>query len=158
MTFLTASRGARSLALAAAGVVLLAVVLIWFRAPGEPRPAAVVSSAAPSARPGWQTIEYRGVQVDIPSAWERVDPSDCEFKQWALPGSSPCGRTEGVAFYGSALFDPAHGPGVRRDADGAGWGGYVYAGDYAVSASDTDREVVQRLLDSARVTAGRSPH
>lgn len=153
------------LALAAAGAVLLAVVLIWFMAPGEPRRAAVVGSpapqagsASPAARPGWKPVEYRGVRIDIPAAWEQVDMSDCEFQfmQWAPPESKPCGRGAGVAFYGSATFDPKHGPGVRpaaaNDTGGAAWAGYVYAGDYAVYASDADRGVVQGVLDSARAT------
>jgi hypothetical protein len=154
----TPSRRARFFALAAAGAVLLAVV-VWLNATSEPPRPVVAGPAAPpsspAARPGWKTVEYRGVQVDIPSAWQPVDVSDCEFQftQWA-PDSSPCGRKGGVAFYGSATFDPKHGPGVRRadakDTDGAAWGGYVYAGDYAVYASDAERGVVQEVLDSAR--------
>jgi hypothetical protein len=114
-------------------------------------------------REGWKTIEHRGVQIDIPSAWERLDMSDCEFQfeQWAPPDSSPCDSEGGVAFYGSATFDPAHGPGVRRTTtngtDAATWGGYVYAGDFAVYASDTDRDLVQGVLDSVRVTRSRAP-
>jgi hypothetical protein len=162
MASLTTSRGARFLASAAACAALLAVVLIWFRAPGAPRPQPVASApaqqtAARSAEPGWKTIEYRGVQLDVPSDWERLDLSECEFRseRWAPPGSPPCDFEGGAVFYGSATFDPAHGPGVRRTGangtDAAAWAGYVYAGDFAVYARHTDRDLVQRVLDTARV-------
>nr|BFE74027.1 hypothetical protein GCM10020092_073280 [Actinoplanes digitatis] len=107
------------------------------------------SSSAP-VRDDWQTIEYRGVKVDIPADWKRLKKDDCEFQfeQWAPPGSHPCDFKGGVRFYGSATFDPAHGPGVRRTT--GTWSGYVYAGDYAVYVSGADRDLVQRVLDSAR--------
>jgi hypothetical protein len=131
--------------------VLLAIVLVRLETTGEPRPEAV---ALATARRGWKTVEYRGVRFDIPSAWEPVETSDCEFRfpRWAPPDSPPCGRGGGVALYGSATFDPAHGPGVRRTTEkgAAAWAGYVRAGDYVVYASDADRGVVRIVLDSAR--------
>jgi hypothetical protein len=153
----TVSRSARLLALAAVCAALLAVGLIWFRAAGAPRAEAVAEAVSqPPAPEMWKTIEYRGVRVDIPSAWERPDTSGCEFRfeRWASPDSPRCGG-EGVVFYGSATFDPAHGPGVRRTA--ALWAGYVFAGDYAVYASGSERDLVQRVLDSARATGSRAP-
>jgi hypothetical protein len=161
MTLMTASRSARLFAVAAACAALFAVIFIWFK-PTTESPRSEVVADAP-ARIIWKTIEYRGVQIDIPSAWERLDMGDCEFQyeRWAPPHSPPCRYEGGVAFYGSATFDPAHGPGVRRtDTSGAGiptWGGYVYAGDYAVYASDTDRDLVQKVLDSAQVTGSKAP-
>jgi hypothetical protein len=105
---------------------------------------------------GWKTIEYEGVRVDIPGSWERSDMGECEFQfeRWGPPGLPPCEADAGVAFYGSATFDPAHRPGVRRTEtsgpEGPDWGGYVYAADFAVYASDGDRDVVKQILDSAR--------
>lgn len=160
MTPMTASRSTRLFALAAACAALFAVVLIGFEATGDPRSEVVADFPA---REGWKTIEYQGVRIDIPSVWERLDMSDCEFQfeQWAPPDSPPCGLEKGAVLYGSATFDPAHGPGVRRTAtngpDAATWSGYVYAGDYAVYARDTDRDLVQEVLDSARMTGSKAP-
>jgi hypothetical protein len=46
--------------------------------------------------------------------------------------------------------------GVRRtNENGAvAWGGYTFAGDFAVYASDVNPHLVQGVLDSARVTNG----
>jgi hypothetical protein len=140
------------------GVAAAAVTLAgcsWFEDVGEPR-SEVVSD--PATRQGWKTIEHEGVRVDIPAAWERTDMDDCEFRfeHWAPPDSSACGFDGGVAFYASAVFDPAHGLGIRRAdttaADASTWGGYAYAGDFAVYASDDDRKLVEEVLDSARTT------
>ncbi|HSE08404.1 MAG TPA: hypothetical protein VLB29_07040 [Nocardioidaceae bacterium] len=106
---------------------------------------------------GWKTLEYEGVRVNIPSDWERLDMGGCDFRfeRWAPQGVSPCDPdAEGVAFYGSATFDPDLGPGVIRN-DGEdpkipGWEGYVYAGEFAVHASSNDRAVVEGILDSAK--------
>src|SRR5215217_9620221 len=118
MTVVTISRRARLSALAVACVVVLAVVLAWLnatsdRAKGDPRSEVVVGS---TVRDGWKTVEYRGVEVDVPATWERVDMSDCEFQfeRWAPPESAPCHFEEGMGFYSSATFDPMHGPGVRH--------------------------------------------
>jgi hypothetical protein len=77
-------------------------------ATSDATPAAVVDSSPDS---NWQTIEYHGVRVDIPVAWERSDMDDCEFKfeHWAPLDSGACGRGSGVSFYASATFDPAEG-------------------------------------------------
>lgn len=84
-----------------------------------------------------------------------MDTSACEFEipRWGDPAISPCEFEHGVTFYGSALFDPAHGPGVVRSTGGRDvmWSGYAYAGDYAVYVFDTyDRELVRDILASAR--------
>jgi hypothetical protein len=109
---------------------------------------------AESPQPGWKTIQYQGVKVDIPSAWERTDMNDCEFdfEHWAPPGAADCGMHGGVAFYASATFDPAHGPGVIRteDRQRARWGGYTDTGQFAVYVSDSNRALVRRVLDSTR--------
>ena len=145
----------RLLAVAAVCIALVAAVLIWSQRTSDPR-SQVVADSAPGE--GWKTIEHEGVRIDIPSAWDRLDMSSCEFQfeRWAQPDSSACDFEGGVAFYASATFDPAHRPGVRRTAENgnATWGGYVYVGDFAVYTSDGDREVVREILDSARATAG----
>ena len=158
MTLMPVSR----FVLAAACAALVAVLLVWFRAPGDQRLEPVAAAPA-AARPGFKTIEYRGVQVGIPSAWERLDMSGCEFQfeQWVPPGSAPCDFREGAVFYGSATFDPFHRPGVwRTTPKGTGattWSGYVYAGDYAVYASAADRDLVQAVLGTARMTGSPTP-
>jgi len=55
-------------------------------------------------------------------------------------------------FYGTATFDPAQLPGIARTntSGKAVWSGYVFAGDFAVVASGGTRELVQRVLHSAR--------
>lgn len=112
--------------------VVLTSALLWL---GPPDP--------------WQTIEYQGVRVAVPSTWERLDNGHCALTavQWAPPGSPPCSFRGGATFYLSATFDPAYRPGLRRDV--AAWSGYVFAGEYAVVARDTDRNLVRRVLDSA---------
>ena len=121
---------------------------------GGPSRSGSVAVEAPSSE-SWQTIEHRGVQVDIPATWERMDTSTCEFEiaRWGDPAFSPCEFEHGVTFYGSALFDPAHGPGVVRSAIDRDvmWSGYAYAGDYAVYVFDNDdRQLVRDILASAR--------
>jgi hypothetical protein len=117
-------------------------------ATGSPR---IATSEVPKPRDGWKTVDHDGVQVDVPADWVRPDTSGCEFAfvQWAPAGSPPCRMTTGVVFYGAATFDPAHRPGVRQDK-GKTWSGYVYAGELAVFAAGTDRELVQDVLDTAR--------
>jgi len=109
---------------------------------------------AQSPQPGWKTIQYRGVRVDIPSAWERTDMSDCEFEfeLWAPPGAASCAMHGGLTFYASATFDPAHGPGVIRteEPQRVRWGGYAETGQLAVYVSDRDRALVRRVLNSTR--------
>jgi hypothetical protein len=107
-----------------------------------------------SSHAGWMTIRYEGVRVDIPTSWERLDMDGCEFQfeVWAPPDSESCAWTGGMAFYRSATFDPSQKPGVRRAGthDEPAWGGYTYAGPFAVYAADDDRQTVLRVLKSAR--------
>ena len=107
-----------------------------------------------ASHPGWRTIRYQGVRVDIPASWERLDTNDCEFQfeVWAPSDSASCEWSRGMAFYGSATFDAAHKPGVRRtrSSDEPGWSGHTYAGDFALYVSDGDRQTVVRVLRSAR--------
>jgi hypothetical protein len=143
-----ASTPLRLLALVSVCALVLAGVRLWLAR--DDGGAEVVGD---SSYPGWTTIRYEGVEVDVPASWERSDRDDCEFKfeVWAPTGSTGCQWGGGVAFYSSATFDPAHGPGVRRteSRDEPAWGGYTYAGDFAVWVSDDDRETVRRVLQSA---------
>ena len=108
---------------------------------------------AESSQSGWKTIRYRDVRVTIPAVWERSDRDECEFKfeHWAPPESDDCKTSGGVAFYASATFDPARGPGVARvqNRGEPEWGGYTYAGELAVYVADDDRAIVQQVLKSA---------
>ncbi len=107
-----------------------------------------------SSQAGWTTIQFRGVRVDVPPSWERVDTDDCEFEfeVWAAPGSRSCTGTGGLSFYQAANFDPGPAPGVHRTSSEGGpeWGGYAYAGELALYVSDDDRFTVLRVLGSAR--------
>jgi hypothetical protein len=155
-----ASWGAGTLVFAVVGAGLLVAALFWYGGESDPRSEVVTDSSAP---PGWKTIVYHSVQVEVPSSWARLDMSDCEFQLevWAPSDSPPCDFEVGAAIFGSATFDPAHGPGLRRAstnrAGAATWGGYVYAGNFAVTAAGTDREAVQRVLESARAPGTRAP-
>jgi hypothetical protein len=141
-------RSPRLLAVVVVCLSLVGGAVLWYVALHDDGAEVV----AESPQPGWKTIQYRGVRVDVPSAWDRSDMSGCEFEfeHWAPPGAANCGMEGGVAFYASATFDPAHGPGIRRSEDphGENWGGYTYAGQLAVYVSDADRAVVRHVLDS----------
>ena len=143
-----ASGKVQRLVLTVLGTVLVAAVLASCDDSGS----VVVTD---SAADGWKTIEYQGVQVDIPAGWTRSDVDNCEvqFERWTPPDLPACSPDGGVSFYASATFDPAHGPGIRHAvaANGAAdWSGYVYAGDFAVYAADDDSVLVQHVLRSAR--------
>jgi hypothetical protein len=134
-------------------IAVLLAVGVGLYATRDPRAEVVDESADPTR---WKTIEYEGVRVDIPATWERLDMGDCEFQfeHWAPPDSPTCRTDAGVAFYGSRTFDPAHRPGVKRaevpGPDTPDWYGYVYAGEFAVYASDDDLAVVKGILGSVK--------
>ncbi len=150
MALMPTSRTSRVLVLAVVCIGLLAGGFIWYAQ--RDSHAEVVSESSKSG--GWKTIEYQGVRVDIPASWEPTDTDDCEFKfeRWAPRDEAECDGDGGVAFYASATFDPAHGPGVSRTdrPDSPAWEGYSYAGEFAVYASDDDHALVQKVVDSAR--------
>ena len=154
MSSLVPARRSTRLSLFGAAFAVLLAAGVGLYATQDPR-AEVIGE--PADAPGWKTLAYEGVRVDIPSDWERLDMGGCEFRfeRWAPPEVPPCDPdAEGVAFYGSATFDPDLGPGVirndRADSQIPDWEGYVYAGDFAVHASGNDRAVVESILDSAR--------
>lgn len=145
--------GALRIAAIAGLAAALVMAVVWIQANGSSPSRAF--DAAPS-QSGWKTVEYQGVRVAVPAAWERVDTGGCEFQfvRWAHPKTPACDFEEGVAFYGSDTFDPAHRPGIRRTTQNGdpAWAGYTYAGDFAVYVSHGDRAVVRKILGSARAT------
>ncbi|GIE31284.1 hypothetical protein Ait01nite_043290 [Actinoplanes italicus] len=162
MTF-TPGSGTSRLLLPAAAFALLTLVTSCSEPerPGAATPPAVASvppsvsapASADAISPGWTTIENRGVQVDVPADWVRADMNRCEFQfaQWTPPGADPCRLSTGLAFYGAATFDPAHGPEVQQYR--GRWSGHVYSGSFAVYVVGADRDIVQDVLDSVRPRA-----
>lgn len=151
---MTAPSRTRVLVVAAAVLALAIGSLVWSGQREEPGPR-VVGEA--SSREGWTTIAFRGVQVDVPDAWTRIDPDGCEFRAegWAASGSDPCVVEEGLAFYTAATFDSAFGPGVRRrGGEASPWEGHAFAGEWAVYAASDDRAVVTHLLATVRAAPG----
>lgn len=161
---MTASRPARLLALAVVVAVLLVVSFIFMGSENESVNAVAGESSAPI---GWRTIQHAGVRLDIPADWVRPDAADCDHRAgrpvygstfWAPPDFPACENREGegVGFYGSATYDPFHGPGIRRaeanGSDASVWAGYVYAGEFAVHTSHRDRDLVRTVLGSVRET------
>jgi hypothetical protein len=148
MAFMPRNLGTRWWLAVAVCTVVLATGLALF---ASRTPSAEVVDGATAPR-GWKVLEYEGVRVDIPADWKRLDQADCEFQfeRWGSPSTEDCQDDGGVAFYRSATFDPAHGPGVRRavSKNEPLWGGYAYAGEFAVYASDGNRSVVAKILGS----------
>lgn len=101
----------------------------------------------------WQPVESDDVRAQVPVGWSRFT---CDFDEVARDIFGPseadaCDFETYLAFHGSYNFDPVNLPGViTRDAGGEAWGGYVYAGEFAVSASTPDRDLTRRILASAR--------
>ncbi len=136
-------------------VVLLAVAVGLARHAGD-----AGRSSGPMPLPsGTTTVEHDGITVDVPSSWLHLDDDGCEFAvdRWGPSGQDPCNPEVAVAFYISATFDPASGPGLQRAEGGLGaapaWAGYTEAGEYAVYVTAPERTVARAVLDSAR-TAG----
>jgi hypothetical protein len=108
---------------------------------------------------GWQQVTYRGVTVELPPSWKRLDTAICEVprERWSIAGQAPCDGDGGLTFLASATFDPATGPGVHTSppsgAFPAGaWMGYVTRGDVVVNVLDPDQAVVRRVLQSVSET------
>ena len=121
-------------------------------------PDQVATDPSDDAPAGWHTVEHEGVLVDVPPNWGRLDTAGCAFElvRFGPPGSDPCGYDgQSLNFYGSAIFDPAHGPGLR--AEDERWAGYVYTGDWAVYAAVDDQDRARRILGSAREEGQQAP-
>jgi hypothetical protein len=107
---------------------------------------------------GWHQVAYRGVTVELPPDWSRLDTGVChgELERWAAAGHEPCDDDGGLSFLDATTYDPAIGPGVHPTPasnllpDG-GWAGYVTRGDVVVTVSDSEEVVVRRILQSVSV-------
>lgn len=154
-------RRRRRLAVGAVAVVLaiVAPAAVLTGAGGDGAGDEVVGNDETSTAPTgqWQTVAEGEVRVEIPGDWSRFT---CDFDGFEGEVFGPtevdaCGFGTYVALYGSATFDPAHGPGVITEGVEsvvpASWGGYVYAGDQAAVSSTPDRDLTRRILASARV-------
>jgi hypothetical protein len=104
---------------------------------------------------GWQQVSYRGVTVDLPPDWNRLDTAICalDLERWALAGADPCEGDAGLSFIDEDTFDPATGPGVHTAPSSdtlpvGGWTGYVTRGDVIINVTDADEVVVRRILQS----------
>jgi hypothetical protein len=99
----------------------------------------------------WQTVTHEDARAEIPGDWRKFtcDFDGFESEIYGPSEKDACGFGTYLAFYGSATFDPANMPGEITGTDSSG--GYVYAGDWAVSSSTPDRDLTRRILASARV-------
>ena len=138
------------------GVAAAAGWLLFSAEPEHEAPVEEHADVVGAAADGWQQLAYRGLQLELPPGWTRMD-GDCEFaaEHWGPAELAPCSADVGVWFYASATFDPSAGPGTHPveatdNLPSGGFGGYVTPGDMAVYAQDVDRDVVQRVLRSVR--------
>ena len=148
----------RLLAGVAAALLVLMVVVLRVATSG-PEQSERVGDAA--TRDGWQTIEYRGVRVDVPDEWERKDSEGCPYavERWGPVDASRCGEEGGVgvSLLDSSTFDARFEPGDIRlftEESVPQWSGYVMVERLAVSA-DGPEDVVRAILDSARPASVR---
>jgi hypothetical protein len=108
---------------------------------------------------GWQQVSYRGVTVELPPDWQRLDTAICdaELERWATVGQEQCDGDTGMSFIDSDTFTAATGPGVHTTAasdtlPAGGWTGYVTRGDVVVNVTEADEAVVRRILQSVGET------
>ncbi len=109
---------------------------------------------APAAEQ-WQTIAQDHARAELPPGWHEVD---CDFgggdrSLYGPTDVDPCEFGAYAAFYGGATYDAAQLPGVLGHSEEDGevrWSGYVYAGDWVLSAASPDRDLTLRILASAR--------
>lgn len=134
----------------AAAVVVAAPVAVVLGARGDGED--VVATDRPATPTQWQTVAKDDVRAEVPGDWTRFT---CDFDGFTSDVYGPterdaCGFGTYLAFYSSATYDAISEPGVVMTGSGS-VGGYVYAGDQAVSVSTTDRDLTLRILGSARV-------
>lgn len=95
----------------------------------------------------WQTIRQGDVVASVPPTWRRYE---CEGSTIPIHAPvDPCDSWTGAAFYGSATYDAAMGPGVVVGTDGTRHG-YVYAGEFVLAVADEAGDLVRRILATAR--------
>lgn len=143
------TRRTRTALVSVGAVVALAVPVAVVALTGgdDPRPDDPVASDPPVAPAGWRTVEHGGVLVDVPASWT------CQTGEQGTEGCTH--GDDWLAFYGSATFDPARGPGLVELPDKAY--GYVTTGDWAVSVQAGSARQARRILGSARVEGQDAP-
>jgi hypothetical protein len=118
----------------------------------DPRPSLVTGTTDD----GWQQVSYRGVTVDLPPDWQRLDTAICEtqLERWSTAGQEQCEGDIGLTFLDADAFTATTGPGVHTTPPSdtlpaGGWTGYVTRGDVVVNVTEADEVVVRRILQSA---------
>jgi hypothetical protein len=121
--------------------------------------AAPVSRSTGTTDDGWQVVTYRGVHLEVPPDWRRLDMSGCDgpTERWGPAGLDPCAPDAGLWFQEAATFDTSLDPGVHtapasESLPDGGWAGYVTRGDVVVDVADPDQAVVRRILQSVSAT------
>jgi hypothetical protein len=114
-----------------------------------------VSRSTGTTTDGWQVVTYRGVNLEVPPDWRRLDMSSCDGgpERWGPAGLDPCAPDAGLWFKDAATFDTSFDPGVHtapasESLPDGGWAGYVTRGDVVVDVADPDQAVVRRILQS----------
>lgn len=114
-----------------------------------------VSRSTGTTTDGWQVVTYRGVNLEVPPDWRRLDMSRCdaELERWGPAGLDPCAPDAGLWFHEAATFDTSFDPGVHvapasESLPDGGWAGYVTRGEVVVDVADPDQAVVRRILQS----------
>lgn len=143
-------RRRRRIAVGTVAAALVVAVPVALLTGGGGDDADVATDPPPAGE--WRTVTQDDVRAEVPGDWTK---HTCDFDGFTADIYGPsaaeaCDFDEYLAFYGSANFDTATYPGEISEGDD-GIGGYVYAGDYAVSVSTSDRELTRRILASARV-------
>lgn len=103
----------------------------------------------------WQTVAQDHARAELPPGWHKVEcgSDGGEHPVFGPTDVDPCEFGAYAAFYGGATYDALQFPGVvtRSEEDGeVRWSGYVYAGDWVLSAASPDRDLTLRILASAR--------
>jgi hypothetical protein len=121
----------------------------------EPDHEPPISRSTGTTEDGWKQVTYRGVDLEVPGEWERLDATGCteDVEHWGPADLDPCAADRGLWFLESATFDPPTGPGVHSvpvsiSLPAGGWGGYVTRGKVVVDVADDDQAVARRILQS----------
>lgn len=144
-------RRQRRVLVAVVALVLVGSGVLWGARGGEtpvadpPRPA-----------PAWQTIRQGQVEVEVPGDWRRIRCGDRDL--WAPPDGACADRT-GVVLLPAATVDISGVPGAVHHAEvDDKWTGNVVVGGLVVDVTDPDRDLVRRVLASARSVGGPGEH
>lgn len=136
--------------IAVGGVVTVLVVVMAAVTTGTYGGDGVANDPTPTppSSGAWQTIGRDGVVASVPTSWRR---HECGGDAPAIHAPvDPCDSWTGAAFYGSSNYDAATGPGSVVGTDGVQMG-HVSVGSFVLAVADVDRDLVRRVLASARV-------